>query len=850
MAQQFLVNDPFAPFTVNNQFKAIANGKVYVGIECGDPLNVSQQIQVYHKNGCGDYVPVSQPISTNAGGFLSYNGGASQFVVKQPFSIVVKNANNVEEWRVDKVFNLSGDDWNGFSNALLAEAGITPSGIPDTAIASQRLDALKSLIPRVGDAIYNRTFNNVDAMKLSSVSVGLTVITRGYYAAGDKGGAVYVIQPIPAVADGLIDHALTNGAVAKLLHSGPIDIKTAGAKGNGTGDSSPSIAAVISRNVGTYVSAGDYRISYGFELPYNQFMTAPIYGDGHASQIRPSAGFSSDSIFKFVSANNGGNSLRGFELKNLLFDGFYAFDGGEDWSIFSTDAALRGLNIEGVLGYKIRKGFSIKDSYAQFSIQNTQLYLYQGAAFDRVGTYGLFFDGNAIDISSFEVVGGYELGINIENSNVVNLDGYDVAGSDSSVQNRMTEGVRLTNCKNVSLKSGYMERFIDQSNAEPALTLTNVALVDIQNTNVAQGSIYLNNVQGTIDNTFLGNNASRIQTDSDCDVTIGLLQTYDSATLKPEFSGYYPQKLHSGKVNHLKDYNLTDDHSEYLYFDSPKILSTDSPIDKAIAGFRGGATATTETDTSGSYFEVTGGKFSGLQFIFSGLEANKIYTIQATVKSAGDFDTYWLQNAANPLGLTSRIPNIGRARNKDQLIYMPVTTDSSGGLKIDMAHDFDGTNSFIVRDVQLARGWKQKLKSKESDSYGAIVHQVPRVLPVANIADYGISVTGGPVSLSNNASGELVVTTSIANQGINIDCFNVSGSKAVAVATILTSTGSCKFVMIAPSKGHRFPRYSDVNSRICYASGIKLADSVQYRLTLDGVSGSFTIKGIAIYNSL
>jgi len=145
MAQQFLVNDPFTPFTVNNQFKAVANGKVYVGIECGDPLNVSQQIQVYHKNGCGDCVPVSQPIAINAGGFLSYNGGASQFVVKQPFSIVVKNANNVEEWRVDKVFNLSGDDWNGFSNALLSEAGITPNGLPDTAIASQRLDALSKI---------------------------------------------------------------------------------------------------------------------------------------------------------------------------------------------------------------------------------------------------------------------------------------------------------------------------------------------------------------------------------------------------------------------------------------------------------------------------------------------------------------------------------------------------------------------------------------------------------------------------------------------------------------------------------------------------------------------------------
>lgn len=39
-----------------------------------------------------------------------------------------------------------GNDMLGFTDALLAEAGITPSGNPDTAIASQRLDAMKTVI--------------------------------------------------------------------------------------------------------------------------------------------------------------------------------------------------------------------------------------------------------------------------------------------------------------------------------------------------------------------------------------------------------------------------------------------------------------------------------------------------------------------------------------------------------------------------------------------------------------------------------------------------------------------------------------------------------------------------------
>lgn len=40
---------------------------------------------------------------------------------------------------------LSGNDGQGFTDALLAEAGITPSGVPDTAVASDRLDALKTV---------------------------------------------------------------------------------------------------------------------------------------------------------------------------------------------------------------------------------------------------------------------------------------------------------------------------------------------------------------------------------------------------------------------------------------------------------------------------------------------------------------------------------------------------------------------------------------------------------------------------------------------------------------------------------------------------------------------------------
>ena len=41
-------------------------------------------------------------------------------------------------------------DWRGFSEALYADAGITDNGLPDTAIASQRLDAMKAVFDAYG----------------------------------------------------------------------------------------------------------------------------------------------------------------------------------------------------------------------------------------------------------------------------------------------------------------------------------------------------------------------------------------------------------------------------------------------------------------------------------------------------------------------------------------------------------------------------------------------------------------------------------------------------------------------------------------------------------------------------
>lgn len=119
MANQYLVDSPYSPFTIKNQFKAISNGKVYIGEVDKDPLNPSQQIQVYVVDETGSNVPVSQPIQLNAGGYLVYNGQVSKFITLAPYSMVVLSSVNAEMWRVDDISKVDPDN-------------ITASNVKDT----------------------------------------------------------------------------------------------------------------------------------------------------------------------------------------------------------------------------------------------------------------------------------------------------------------------------------------------------------------------------------------------------------------------------------------------------------------------------------------------------------------------------------------------------------------------------------------------------------------------------------------------------------------------------------------------------------------------------------------------
>lgn len=104
-----VVSMPSQLFTMARSFKAVANGKIYIGKIDTDPVNPENQIQVYVENEDGSYVPVSQPIIINAAGYPVYNGHIAKFVTVQGHSMAVYDAYGAQQFYFPNVLKYDPD---------------------------------------------------------------------------------------------------------------------------------------------------------------------------------------------------------------------------------------------------------------------------------------------------------------------------------------------------------------------------------------------------------------------------------------------------------------------------------------------------------------------------------------------------------------------------------------------------------------------------------------------------------------------------------------------------------------------------------------------------------------------
>ncbi|EOU9255210.1 phage head-binding domain-containing protein, partial [Escherichia coli] len=104
-----IVSMPSQLFTMARSFKAVANGKIYIGKIDTDPVNPENQIQVYVENEDGSHVPVSQPIIINAAGYPVYNGQIAKFVTVHGHSMAVYDAYGAQQFYFPNVLKYDPD---------------------------------------------------------------------------------------------------------------------------------------------------------------------------------------------------------------------------------------------------------------------------------------------------------------------------------------------------------------------------------------------------------------------------------------------------------------------------------------------------------------------------------------------------------------------------------------------------------------------------------------------------------------------------------------------------------------------------------------------------------------------
>lgn len=144
-----VVANPRPIFTDSRTFRAVANGRVYIGEIDTDPTIPSNQIPVYIENEDGGHVQISQPLIINAAGKIVYNGQLVKVVTVEGHSMSVYDAFGA---LVDYIPNVLKYDPDQFKLMLAGPDGATMVGYGDGTV-SDKLEEIEGDLESTVDRI-------------------------------------------------------------------------------------------------------------------------------------------------------------------------------------------------------------------------------------------------------------------------------------------------------------------------------------------------------------------------------------------------------------------------------------------------------------------------------------------------------------------------------------------------------------------------------------------------------------------------------------------------------------------------------------------------------------------------
>lgn len=177
-----VVSNPRPIFTDSRTFRAVANGRIYIGQIDTDPVNPENQIPVYIENEDGTHLKIAQPLVINSAGKIVYNGQLVKIVTVQGHSIAIYDAYGSQ---VDYISNVLKYDPDQLELRLMNQDGYKYIGRCKT------IDNLRAIEPTVENQLINVIehtdgigigggFFEYDSKDHSSTDDdGITIVTSG-----------------------------------------------------------------------------------------------------------------------------------------------------------------------------------------------------------------------------------------------------------------------------------------------------------------------------------------------------------------------------------------------------------------------------------------------------------------------------------------------------------------------------------------------------------------------------------------------------------------------------------------------------------------------------------------------
>ncbi|EOP2741915.1 phage head-binding domain-containing protein [Escherichia coli] len=210
-----VVSMPSQLFTMARSFKAVANGKIYIGKIDTDPVNPENQIQVYVQNEDGSHIPVAQPIIINAAGYPVYNGQIAKFVTVQGHSMAVYDAYGAQQFYFPNVLKYDPDQ---LRQELESGIGASIIGYGSSTVK----DALDSVVNK--RVLYFSRFGTLQSLQSYITSNNLKNVEIIFDQVVNFGPGSGGLGTIVSLSD--MDYLAVKGLVIRdtLLYSGAFDL--------------------------------------------------------------------------------------------------------------------------------------------------------------------------------------------------------------------------------------------------------------------------------------------------------------------------------------------------------------------------------------------------------------------------------------------------------------------------------------------------------------------------------------------------------------------------------------------------------------------------------------------------